>query len=96
MLEVDGALLTDQGLTDVVRACPLMESLSLIGCKGFGNAGLKAAADGLPCLRRLAVGGTSFLWTETEGLAAFSGSIPLSPVPSLSFSLLSRRPEKPA
>lgn len=72
-LNLDAATVSDELLAAVGRCCERLESLSIIGCRHFTDAGLEAVAQGCPLLKSLSVGGPSFGWRECTGLAAFKG-----------------------
>ncbi|BDA49692.1 probable f-box/LRR-repeat protein 2 at C-terminar half [Coccomyxa sp. Obi] len=72
-LNLNAATVTDELLAAVGRCCERLESLSIIGCRPFTDAGLEAVAQGCPLLKSLSVGGPSFGWREGTGLAAFTG-----------------------
>ena len=72
-LNLDAATVSDELLAAVGLRCERLESLSIIGCRPFTDAGLQAVAKGCPRLKSLSVGGPSFGWKECTGLAAFKG-----------------------
>ncbi|CAL8464426.1 g3961 [Coccomyxa elongata] len=72
-LNLDAATVSDELLAAIGRCCERLELLSIIGCRPFTDAGLEAVAQGCPLLKSLSVGGPSFGWRESIGLAAFKG-----------------------
>lgn len=72
-LNLDAATVSDELLAAIGRCCGRLESLSIIGCRPFTDAGLEAVARGCPLLKSLSVGGPSFGWRESIGLTAFKG-----------------------
>lgn len=77
VLKLDGCYLHDDAAAYLALRCPLLHSLSVIGCKGLGNAGLQAFAQHCQHLQDLSVGGVSSLWQEHIALAGLCRLITL-------------------
>lgn len=43
---------------------PQLQELSMVGCRGLGNTGLRALLSSLPQLRHLSIGGSASAWNE--------------------------------
>lgn len=71
-LHIDGAFLSDSILSRVADHCSGLLDLSMVGCAGVSDAGLKLVAQGCIKLQKLAVGGAKGGWTERLGLASFN------------------------
>ncbi len=56
-----------------MQACPWLEELSVVGCKGATNADFGALAAAPRALRSLAVGGAVMSWREEVALAGGQG-----------------------
>ena len=59
-------------LQQAAASCTRLQSLSLMGCRGMCDGGLRALAAACPALHSLAIGGRSGLWQEDTGLAALT------------------------
>jgi hypothetical protein len=77
LLLLDGCYIDDAAAAAVAaQALPALQELSLVGCRGLGNIGLRSLLGSLPSLRALALGGSVSAWSEgpaVEGLSAVAG-----------------------
>ena len=73
-LRLDGALLDDAAAETLSGVLGLaLKTMSIVGVRGLGDAGLRALAASCAGLQTLAVGGSGAPWTERGALAAFAG-----------------------
>lgn len=75
-LRLDGAALDDAAAATLAGTLgPVLRTLSVLGARGLGDAGMRALAAACPGLKTLAVGGAggASTWTERGALVAFSG-----------------------
>lgn len=75
-LRLEGAALDDSAAATLAGTQgPALRTLSIVGVRGLGDAGMRTLAASCPGLETLAVGGAGggSTWTERGALAAFSG-----------------------
>ncbi|GAB4813126.1 hypothetical protein N2152v2_000172 [Parachlorella kessleri] len=71
-LRLDGCHVGGGMLGLLAQACPGLEELSVVDCKGATNDDFLALAGAVCALRSLAVGGADLSWREDMALAAFT------------------------
>jgi hypothetical protein len=87
LLLLDGCYIDDVAAAAVAaQGLPALQELSLVGCRGLGDTGLRSLLGSLPSLRALALGGSVSAWSEGPALHG------LPAVASLTQLRLVRRP----
>eukprot|EP00878_Enallax_costatus_P010461 GHUV01010922.1.p1 GENE.GHUV01010922.1~~GHUV01010922.1.p1 ORF type:complete len:357 (+),score=65.80 GHUV01010922.1:3-1073(+) len=74
-LTLDGTYVNDLTARFMSQQCPVLDHLSVVGCKGLGTDGLRALVSSgghSGGLRSLYIGGSSSLWREREALSALT------------------------
>lgn len=67
VLLLDGCFIDDAAAVAVAtghQGLPVLQELSLVGCRGLGNTGLRTWLGCLPSLKRLGLGGSVSAWSE--------------------------------
>jgi len=66
VLCLDSCFLDDPAAAVIAaqQGLPQLQELSMVGCRGLGNTGLRALLSSLPQLRQLSIGGSASAWKE--------------------------------